>query len=134
MTSRDLINIAIDARNNAYAPYSGFQVGAALLAENGKVYTGVNVENSSFGATSCAERNAFFKAIGEGCTNFISIAIVGGKGEDYKHSCPPCGICRQVMREFCKSNFQIIMFDDFGGILEINLDELFPFAFGPDNL
>ena len=95
-----LLEEALKARKAAYAPYSGFQVGAALLCADGSIYTGCNVENSSYGAACCAERTAFFKAVSEGKRSFRAIAVVGGKkDEEVLEVCPPCGICRQVMRE-----------------------------------
>ena len=107
--NNDLINKAIEAREKAYAPYSNFKVGAALLTKDGKIYQGCNIENASFSMTNCAERTAFFKAISEGNKEFKAIAIVGGK--DKLEFCPPCGACRQVMREFCNKDFKIILFD-----------------------
>jgi len=106
---KDLIDKAIEAREKAYVPYSHFKVGAALKTKDGKIYTGCNIENASFSMTNCAERTAFFKAVSEGETEFKAIAIVGGK--DKIDFCPPCGACRQVMREFCDKDFKIILFD-----------------------
>ena len=102
-----MISIAKDARGSAYAPYSKFKVGAALLTDDGEVYTGCNVENTSFSPTCCAERVAVFKAISEGKRNFSAIAIVGGIN-DIDSSCYPCGVCRQVLGEFCSDDFIII--------------------------
>lgn len=104
---------AIAARNFAYAPYSNFAVGAALLTSDDKIFTGCNIESASFSATNCAERTAFFKAISEGEKNFKAIAVVGGpKNSPIQKFCPPCGTCRQVMSEFCNPNeFFIILFD-----------------------
>ena len=101
MKAKDLIRLAEAARERAYAPYSGFLVGAALLGKSGKVYLGCNVENAGYSATNCAERTAFFKAISDGEREFQAIAIVGGKRGEKPGYCPPCGICRQVMAEFC---------------------------------
>ena len=102
-TASLLVEKAILARDTAYAPYSNFAVGAALLCADGSIYTGANIENSSFTPTICAERVAFFNAIHEGQRDFTAIAIVGGKaGENISELCPPCGVCRQVMSEFCK--------------------------------
>ena len=103
MTDRELYETALSMTEKAYAPFSGFKVGAALLAENGKVFTGVNVENSSLGGTICAERTAFVKAISEGVYDFKKIAVVSEEGEVW-----PCGICRQFMKEFCDDDFKII--------------------------
>lgn len=97
-----LIRRAIEAREFAYCPYSNWAVGAALLTQEGRIYTGCNIENGGFSATNCAERTAFFKAVSEGEKNFAAIAIVGGtKGEPLQQYCSPCGVCRQVMSEFC---------------------------------
>lgn len=108
MRSR-LITSALLARTNAYVPYSDFAVGAALLAESGKIYTGCNVENAAFSPGNCAERTAFFKAVSEGEQKFEAIAVVGGKKQEVPQRIVyPCGVCRQVMVEFCKPEFQII--------------------------
>ena len=130
----DLAEIAAKARENAYCPYSGFAVGAALLDANGKVWTGVNIENAAYGPTNCAERTAFFKAVSEGVREFAAIAISGGKtGEEADAPCAPCGICRQVMREFCADEFKIIL-----GRREqmkvYTLTQLLPESFSPRNL
>ena len=128
MTSSELLQIAVKARRKAYAPYSKFHVGAALLAENGAIFTGCNVENASYGLTICAERVAIFKAISEGVQSFTAIAIsVPGGGA-------PCGACRQVMNEF-SPKLAIIMGDQTGEIMrETTLDILLPDAFGPEDL
>ena len=128
MEYKELIEKAKEAREFAYAPYSHFKVGAALLAKNGKIYTGCNVENATFTPTSCAERTAFFKAISEGTMEFEAIAIVGGKEGELAPFCAPCGVCRQVMAEFCDSNFKLVLgtpekFDVYG------FDEVLPFVF-----
>ena len=112
MTNKELIDAAILAQANAYAPYSGFKVGAALLCEDGEVFTGANVENSSFGLTNCAERSALFAAISAGKRAFKAIAIVGGKDGEIGGFCPPCGACRQALAEFSPAgDLQIILFD-----------------------
>lgn len=111
MKQQELINAAKKAMERSYAPYSHFNVGAALLCKNGKVYLGANVENSSFSLCSCAERNAFFRAVSEGEREFEAIAVVGGKNKEIEKFCPPCGACRQVMTEFCGEDFEIILSD-----------------------
>lgn len=130
----DLAEIAAKARENAYCPYSGFAVGAALLDANGKVWTGVNIENAAYGPTNCAERTAFFKAVSEGVREFAAIAISGGKtGEEPDAPCAPCGICRQVMREFCADEFKIIL--GRGEQMKVyTLTQLLPESFSPRNL
>ncbi len=128
---QDLMKQARKARENAYCPYSGFAVGAALLCEDGTVYTGCNIENASYSPTNCAERTAFFKAVSEGKRNFLAIAIAGGKKESEPlESCYPCGVCRQVMAEFCdREQFEIICQAQ-GGDLEVyKLKELLPKSF-----
>lgn len=134
MTDRDLIEIATGMMKQSYAPYSHFHVGAALLTKSGKVYTGCNIENAAYPATVCAERTAIFKAVSEGETKFESIAIVGGVNGLVKDYCAPCGVCRQVMREFCEAEFRIILTDSSGLIKECTLEELLPLSFGPDNV
>lgn len=109
MQPEQLVQLAMQAMTLAYAPYSGFQVGAALLAADGRVYTGCNIENAAFGPTNCAERTAIFKAVSEGVRSFTAIAVVGGKGGVVTDIFPPCGVCRQVMREFCDDDFLIYM-------------------------
>ena len=103
---QELIKQAIEARKQSYCPYSGFAVGAALLCGDGTVYTGCNIENASYSPTNCAERTAFFKAVSEGKREFVAIAIVGGSEELQK--CYPCGVCRQVMSEFCDELFEVV--------------------------
>lgn len=133
MTDLELMKIATAARKMAYAPYSGFLVGAALLTADGKVYTGCNIENASYTPTNCAERTAFFKAVSEGERSFAAIAIVGGKGENPADFCAPCGVCRQVMAEFCKSDFRVVLGNE--NALQIRtLGELFPDSFSPADL
>ena len=140
MDEQTLLEMAYQARKYAYTPYSHFQVGAALLTKSGKVYTGCNIENASFGATNCAERTAFFKAVSEGEKSFSMIAVVGGKeGEPNRERsgqpCPPCGICRQVMMEFCNpQEFRLLLADGKGGWKSYTLNEILPLGFGPDHL
>ena len=122
------------AREASYSPYSGFAVGAALLTADGKIYTGANIESSSYTPTICAERVAFFTAVHAGERSFSAIAIVGGRGgEPLSAFCPPCGVCRQVMAEFAEGDFEIILYD--GNDVKIHtLSELLPLGFGKDNL
>lgn len=136
MEDQKLIELAHEARLRAYTPYSHFQVGAALLTRKGRVYLGCNIENAAYGPTNCAERTAFFKAVSEGEREFAAIAIVGGmEGSEGKETCAPCGVCRQVMREFCvPEEFRILLEDGKGGILKYTLAELLPLGFGPENL
>ena len=124
-----LIEKAIAARQCSYAPYSSFSVGAALLCADGTIYTGANIENTSFTPTVCAERVAFFSAIHDGHRDFSAIAIVGGKSDaPISEFCPPCGVCRQVMGEFCQGDFKIILCD--GKTHRVmTLDEIFPSRF-----
>lgn len=128
---QNLIGKAIEAKNTAYAPYSHFQVGAALLCKDGTVVCGCNIENASYGATNCAERTAFFKGVSEGKKEFQAIAIVGGKEResitDYAY---PCGICRQVMKEFCRGDFVIIIAKSIEEYEIYSLEELLPHGFG----
>ena len=128
MNDLKLISLAIDAMQNSYNKYSNFAVGAALLCDDGSVYTGCNVENSAFSATVCAERTAFFKAISEGKRAFKKIAVVGGKNNDISKPCMPCGVCRQVMSEFCDKDFCIVTLKD-GAPQSHTLWELLPYAF-----
>ena len=135
MDNKELIRQALEAREMAYAPYSGFKVGAALLTKEGRVYKGCNIENAGYTPTNCAERTAFFKAVSEGEREFSAIAIVGGKGDlptDYAY---PCGVCRQVMMEFCDpETFQIILAVSKDKYDVFTLRELFPLGFGPADL
>lgn len=133
--AKNLIRDAMDGMENSYAPYSHFKVGAALLTKHQKVYKGCNIENASYGAANCAERTAFFKAVSEGEREFSAIAIVGGKNGLVTDFCPPCGICRQVMREFVDpKSFLVILARSEEDYLVFLLDELMPLSFGPDNL
>ena len=136
MNDARLVELALEARKQAYTPYSGFQVGAALLTKTGKIYTGCNIENAAYTPTNCAERTAFFKAVSEGEREFEAIAIVGGAKEAKSLDfCPPCGVCRQVMMEFCKpSEFQIILGRSKEEYKIYTLEELLPLGFGPAQL
>ena len=134
MTDKELCRLAIEAREKAYAPYSGYRVGAALLAKSGKVYLGSNIENAAYTPTVCAERTAFFKAVSEGETEFFAIAVAGGNGDKVGGAFPPCGVCRQVMAEFCDGDFKILTVTGDGMFEEYTLTELLPLAFSPKNL
>ena len=133
MTDLELIQTAIEARKRAYAPYSGFFVGAALLAADGRVFTGCNIENAAFTPTNCAERTAFFKAVSEGVRAFEAIAVVGGKGEEPSEFCAPCGVCRQVMAEFCSPDFRVILGNENNQTV-YTLSELLPASFSKSDL
>lgn len=128
---QDLITAALAARGTAYAPYSHYTVGAALLVENGDLYCGCNIENASYGATNCAERTAFSKAVSEGWRRFTAIAIAGGmEGHEPVDYAYPCGICRQVMQEFCGPDFRIYVVKNKEDYREYTLSELLPCGFG----
>ncbi|MFW5554808.1 MAG: cytidine deaminase [Roseburia inulinivorans] len=130
-----LIGIAIRQLDFSYAPYSGFKVGAALLTKNGEIYTGCNIENAAYTPTNCAERSAFFKAVSEGVREFQTICIVGGKDGVLTEYAAPCGVCRQVMMEFCDpETFRIILAVDQENYDIFTLKELLPLGFGPSNL
>ena len=130
MTPEKLVELALEAREHSYCPYSGFAVGAALLCKDGKVYQGCNIENASFSPTICGERTAFFKAIYDGEREFEAIAVAGGKaGEEISALFPPCGVCRQVMREFCDLDFMIYMAKENGGFEAVTLGDLLPYSF-----
>ncbi len=132
---KELIEAAIGQLKYSYAPYSNFKVAAALLAKNGNVYLGSNIENAAYTPSNCAERTAFFKAVSEGVTEFEAIAIVGGKDGVLTEFTAPCGVCRQVMTEFCKpEEFKIILAIDIEHYQVFTLKELFPMGFGPGNL
>ena len=131
---RTLCQKAVDMRSESYAPYSDFLVGSAVLTADGKIFTGCNVENSAFGPSICAERTAIVKAVSEGYKDFAAIAIAGGKKDGELQYCAPCGVCRQVMREFCKPSFKIYLAKSAGDYKEFTLGDLLPESFGPDNL
>ena len=133
MSDLELIQTAIEARKRAYAPYSGFFVGAALLTADGRVFTGCNIENAAFTPTNCAERTAFFKAVSEGVRAFEAIAVVGGKGEEPSEFCAPCGVCRQVMAEFCSPDFRIVLGNEKNQTV-YTLSELLPASFSKSDL
>lgn len=132
---KELIETAIRQLDYAYVPYSHFHVGAALLAENGKVYTGCNIENAAYTPCNCAERTAFFKAVSEGVHDFRAICVVGGMHGQLSELAPPCGVCRQVMMEFCDpETFEIILAVSPEEYQVFRLKELLPIGFGPGNL
>lgn len=127
---QELISRALEARKNAYAPYSDFRVGAGLLSDSGEIYTGCNIENSAYTPTNCAERTAFFKAVSEGVRSFRAICIAGGPGErEPEEPCPPCGVCRQVMLEFCGPEFEVILAVNGQQYEVYTLDRLAPMGF-----
>ncbi|MBQ5884135.1 MAG: cytidine deaminase [Clostridia bacterium] len=134
MTDKELVIEAINAMKNSYSPYSDFKVGAALLTDSGKIYTGCNIENVAFGPSICAERVAFFKAISEGEKNFSKIAVVGGKNGIISSATPPCGVCRQVMREFCSDDFEILIVIENENYDKVLLKDLLPQSFKPEIL
>lgn len=134
---QDLVVQAFQAREYAYCPYSDFAVGAALLAEDGQIYQGCNIENAAYSPSNCAERTAFFKAVSQGERNFSAIAIVGGQKQLKRGEtqyCAPCGVCRQVMLEFCGEDFLIILAEDTDRYQVCRLRELTPFGFTPEKL
>ena len=136
MTNAELIQEAKKARERSYSPYSGFRVGAALLTKSGKVYHGCNIENAAYSPTNCAERTAFFRAVYEGEREFEKIAVVGALGDrESDETCAPCGVCRQVMMEFCDpETFRIVLANGKAEPLEILLKDLVPYGFGGKNL
>ena len=134
MTGQELAERAKQAMARAYCPYSHFAVGAALLCADGTVYEGCNIENAAYSATVCAERTAFFGAVSQGKRDFSAIAICGGRDGVIRDFCPPCGVCRQVMREFCRDNFEIWMPGPCNSLKKTTLGQLLPQSFGPEQL
>ena len=132
----EMIDLAIRQLDFSYAPYSGFKVGAALLTKSGKFYTGCNIENAAYTPTNCGERTAFFKAVSEGERSFAAIAVVGAyEGEEPEKICAPCGVCRQVMMEFCDpETFRVILGTKDGVQVSQTLGDMLPYGFGPDVL
>lgn len=128
-----LMTKAQEVRKNSYSPYSHFRVGAALLCKNGKIYTGCNIENAAYTPGNCAERTAIFKAVSEGERDFEALAIVGGKEGETADFCAPCGVCRQVIAEFCNKDFKIILGNE-EKFQAYTLGELLPFAFTEKDL
>ena len=133
MRDFELMECAVQAREYSYSPYSNFRVGAALLGKSGKVYTGCNVENAAYSPTNCAERTAIFKAVSEGEREFVAIAIVGGKGNELSDFCAPCGVCRQVLAEFCGASFRVVLGNP-SNIQVVTLAQLLPFSFGKNDV
>ncbi len=132
---QELIRIAMEQLAYSYVPYSHFRVGAALLAKNGTIYRGCNIENAAYTPSNCAERTAFFKAVSEGVKEFSAICVVGGMNGILTELTPPCGVCRQVMMEFCDpEEFEIILATDTENYRIFRLKELLPHGFGPGNL
>ena len=132
---KEMIKLAIDQLQYSYAPYSNFKVGAALLAQDGTLYTGCNIENASYTPTNCAERTAFFKAVSVGQKKFEAICVVGGKNGILTEHAAPCGVCRQVMMEFCNpKTFKVILATGEDNYEIFTLEELLPLGFGPQNL
>lgn len=135
MDYRVLMEQAVESRKRAYTPYSNYQVGAALLARSGKIFCGCNVENAAYSPGICAERTAFVKGVSEGEREFSAIAVIGGKADGPLELAPPCGICRQVMREFCDpETFEIILGTGPEDYQVYTLSQLLPMSFGPENL
>ena len=129
MDMEKLMALAIEAMGHAYVPYSGYKVGAALLCKDGSVYQGCNIENASYSPTVCAERTAFFKAVYDGHRDFAAIAVCGGKDGVITGAFPPCGVCRQVMREFCEDDFLIYLIGAEGTYEAVTLSDLLPHSF-----
>ena len=134
MTPEKLCSLAIEAMGHSYSPYSGYKVGAALLCADGTVYQGCNLENASFSPTVCAERTAFFKALYDGHRDFTAIAVCGGKDGVITGIFPPCGVCRQVMRDFCKPDFMVYLVSVNGTYEAYPLSEMLPHSFSPADL
>ena len=133
MTPEKLMELAKEAMERAYAPYSRCKVGAALLCADGTVYQGCNIENAAYGPTNCAERTAIFKAVYDGHREFTAIAVCGGAEGKPSGAFPPCGVCRQVLREFCKDDFAVYLETADGTIQTITLAQLLPYSFGSEN-
>lgn len=134
MTDIELIEKAKKAAENSYSPYSGYTVGAALLSKDGRVFTGCNIENAAYSPTNCAERTAVFKAVSEGVREFEKIAVVGGYRLDFKDYFAPCGVCRQVLREFCDEDFIILLGKNANEYKRLTLKELLPCSFSNESM
>lgn len=131
MTEKELCELAVKAMESAYVPYSGYRVGAALLCGDGRVFTGCNIENASYTPTVCAERTAIFKAVSEGYKDFVMMAVVGGKGGKIEGQFPPCGVCRQVIAEFCGPDFPVLVVTSEKEYQKYAFCELLPHSFNP---
>lgn len=131
---KDLYREAMDAAKGAYAPYSGFSVGAALLCDDGTIFTGCNIENAAYSVTVCAERVALFSAVAAGKRRFSAIAVCGGADGDFTGPCPPCGVCRQALWEFCDADMPVILADGEGGVKKHKLCDLLPLGFDKKNM
>lgn len=134
MTELELISKAKQAAEFAYVPYSHYTVGAALLSKSGKLYLGCNIENAAYSPTNCAERTAFFKAVSEGEKEFEAIAVVGGYELDFESYFSPCGVCRQVMAEFCSSDFKIILGKNDDEFMSLTLSDILPHGFSKKDI
>ena len=134
MDKKDLFILAKEAMKNSYAPYSNYNVGAALICKNGNVYKGCNIENASYSLTNCAERTALFSAIANGEKEFAAICIVGGKNGEISDYAMPCGACRQALAEFCNEDFKVYIGIDEDNIKEYTLNELLPYSFNKSKL
>lgn len=134
MTNEKLAALATRAMDNAYVPYSGYRVGAALLTKSGKIYTGCNIENAAYSPTVCAERTAIFKAVSEGERDFVKIAVAGGKNGEISGEFPPCGVCRQVMAEFCGGDFEILVVNGENSFRVYKLSDILPYSFNPEHI
>ena len=133
MSPKELTALAVEAMGHAYAPYSGYKVGAALLCADGTVYQGCNIENAAFSPTVCAERTAFFKAVYDGHREFAALAVCGGRDGVITGAFPPCGVCRQVMREFCPDDFPVYLVGNNGTWETLTLAQLLPHSFSADS-
>lgn len=129
MTDRELFEAAVKAAEHSYSPYSKFRVGAALIASDGRVFTGCNIENASYSLTCCAERTAVFKAVSEGVTSFKAIAVAGSTSDDFSRPCPPCGACLQVLSEFCGDDLVVILAKGW-----FKLADFLPMRFNEDSM
>ena len=134
MDKKDLFILAKEAMKNSYAPYSNYNVGAALLCKNGNIYKGCNIENASYSITNCAERTALFSAVANGEKEFVAICVVGGKNGEITDYAFPCGVCRQALAEFCDADFKVFVGKNEDDIKEFTLGELLPCSFDKSKL